>query len=202
MLINYLFTFFILSGCKTAREIWIGDEACEEDIMPQALIKWPETLDGVWHTDCYMGNIDASYNKTILTFEGNIITSTIESFNDISCSNLIATKTYKYVYTEEKSVEFINNDVGKYFSATVGASYKETPKDSTIVNKFNNEERCGLNNWTLNQEKTCPDNEAGLKIYGLFSINDQQKKLVINTSNEDYPDHINDADKWNVYIKQ
>ena len=38
MLINYLFTFFILSGCKTAREIWIGDEACEEDIMPQKAV--------------------------------------------------------------------------------------------------------------------------------------------------------------------
>ena len=88
---------------------------------------------------------------------------------------------------------------GYYFHVTVGSTSKITLQSSSAVSAFNSSSECSANDWELNTEKDCSNDDAGDTDYGLYLLT---TNLWLNIDdNKPYPESIPSNTRFK-YVKQ
>ena len=145
-------------------------------------------LEGTWKTACYTDsdNMTAIFTPT---FAGNVLTLKDETHSDTSCATDYS--------LEENSHTFSMGDAGE-FSITAGTT-KRTPQSSAAVTAYNSANKCSANDWELNTEKDCSNDDAGDTDYGLYLLT---TNLWLNIDdNKPYPESIPSNTRFK-YVKQ
>ena len=169
-------------------------------------------LEGTWKTECYYKegyvhrlsgiryNTDNYSYIDTLTFAGNVLTIKEEKHSDSSCATDYSIEEATHTFKKYGAAYFLAySKNGYYFHVTVGSTSKITLQSSSAVSAFNSSSECSANDWELNTEKDCSNDDAGDTDYGLYLLT---TNLWLNIDdNKPYPESIPSNTRFK-YVKQ
>ena len=159
-------------------------------------------LEGSWQTSCYTSSNDNSYIDTV-TIEGNILTIKYEIHSDIDCTNdyAIIEESHK-ISAVGDAVNFSNGETGREFTVVIGSTQIYTPQSDTAVNNYNSGSECSFNDWQLNSEKECSNDNEDIIFYCLYQLDGNYLYPICDSSSKPSESSLNIEDESNTFVKQ
>ena len=182
----------VLSGCANNEEYATSSGSAEVSTSPfitspGTKFSSPRTASReskeAWKTECYVDSDNYS-NHFIFTYEEETLSAKEEQYNDENCTDAHALQETNHTFdlmSEENR-----------FLITIGSITKRTPQSALSTNSYNSDNKCGYDDWKINNAKNCTRSDEGKKVYCFYQFEstetvNEQPILYLACDSETYP---------------
>ena len=192
-ILYFIVTLMLIAGCANIEEEHDVDSTSETSetsttsVTRGTKFSSPRTASReskeAWKTECYVDSDNYS-NHFIFTYEDETLSAKEEQYNDENCTDVHALQETNHTFdlmSEENRILI-----------TIGSITKRTPQSALSTNSYNSDNKCGYDDWEINNVKNCTRSDEGKKVYCFYQFEstetvNEQPILYLACDSETYP---------------